>query len=55
MAPSAWNWPLTVLCGLALGAAIGLWQGYWVPVFAFLTGGLIQSAVGNANQNGSGL
>jgi hypothetical protein len=32
-----------------------LWQGYWVPVFAFLTGGLIQSAVGNANQNGSGL
>jgi hypothetical protein len=32
-----------------------LWQGYWVPVFAFLTGGLIQSAVGNPHHNGSGL
>ena len=27
---AAWNWPLTVLCGLALGGLVGLWQGWWV-------------------------
>ncbi len=25
-----WNWPLTILVGLVLGAVIGCWQGYWV-------------------------
>ena len=23
---AAWNWPLTILCGLALGGLVGLWQ-----------------------------
>jgi D-xylose transport system permease protein len=27
---AAWNWPMTILCGLALGAIVGLWQGWWV-------------------------
>jgi len=43
---AAWNWPLTVLCGLALGAVIGLWQGYWVayravPAFVVTLAGLL--------------
>jgi hypothetical protein len=32
-----------------------LWQGYWVPVFAFLTGGLIQSSVADPDQQGASL
>src|SRR3546814_18990413 len=27
---AAWNWPLSIACGLALGARVGLWQGLWV-------------------------
>ena len=43
---AAWNWPLTVLCGLALGALVGLWQGWWVayrgvPAFVVTLGGLL--------------
>ena len=43
---AAWNWPLTVVCGLALGAVIGLWQGWWVsyrgvPAFVVTLGGLL--------------
>lgn len=43
---AAWNWPLTVLCGIALGALIGLWQGYWVayravPAFVVTLAGLL--------------
>ena len=43
---AAWNWPTTVLCGLLLGAAIGLWQGWWVayrgvPAFVVTLGGLL--------------
>ena len=43
---AAWNWPLTVVCGLALGALVGLWQGWWVayrgvPAFVVTLGGLL--------------
>lgn len=43
---AAWNWPLTVVCGLLLGAAVGLWQGWWVayrgvPAFVVTLGGLL--------------
>lgn len=43
---AAWNWPLTVLCGLALGGIVGLWQGWWiayrgVPAFVVTLGGLL--------------
>ena len=43
---AAWNWPTTVLCGLALGGLIGLWQGWWiafrgVPAFVVTLGGLL--------------
>ena len=43
---AAWNWPLTVVCGLLLGALIGLWQGWWiafrgVPAFVVTLGGLL--------------
>jgi len=43
---AAWNWPLTVVFGLLLGAAIGLWQGWWiafrgVPAFVVTLGGLL--------------
>lgn len=43
---AAWNWPLTILLGLALGALIGLWQGYWiayraVPAFVVTLAGLL--------------
>ena len=43
---ASWNWPLTVLCGLALGAVVGLWQGWWiayrgVPAFVVTLGGLL--------------
>ncbi|MDB4516489.1 sugar ABC transporter permease [Crocinitomicaceae bacterium] len=43
---AAWNWPLTVLCGLTLGAVVGLWQGWWVayrgvPAFVVTLGGLL--------------
>lgn len=43
---AAWNWPLTVLCGLLLGALVGLWQGWWVayrgvPAFVVTLGGLL--------------
>ena len=43
---AAWNWPLTILCGLALGAVIGLWQGWWVayrgiPSFVTTLAGLL--------------
>lgn len=43
---AAWNWPLTILCGLVLGAVIGLWQGWWisyrgVPSFVTTLAGLL--------------
>ena len=42
----AWNWPLTILCGLALGGLVGLWQGWWisyrgVPSFVTTLAGLL--------------
>lgn len=41
-----WNWPLTIVAGLALGALVGLWQGAWVayggvPAFVVTLGGLL--------------
>jgi len=43
---AAWNWPLTIVFGLALGALVGLWQGLWVahggvPAFVVTLGGLL--------------
>jgi len=43
---AAWNWPLTILCGLAVGALVGLWQGWWVayrgvPSFVTTLAGLL--------------
>jgi len=43
---AAWNWPLTILCGLALGGVVGLWQGWWisyrgVPSFVTTLAGLL--------------
>ncbi|MEJ2521094.1 MAG: sugar ABC transporter permease [Desulfuromonadales bacterium] len=43
---AAWNWPLTVFCGLVLGGIVGLWQGWWVayrgvPAFVVTLGGLM--------------
>ncbi len=43
---AVWNWPLTILIGLTLGAVIGAWQGYWVaytgiPAFVVTLGGLL--------------
>lgn len=43
---AAWNWPLSIACGLALGALVGLWQGLWVayggvPAFVVTLGGLL--------------
>ena len=43
---AAWNWPLTILCGLALGGLLGLWQGWWIsyrgiPSFVTTLAGLL--------------
>jgi D-xylose transport system permease protein len=43
---AAWNWPLTIVCGLALGGLIGLWQGWWIacrgiPSFVATLAGLL--------------
>src|SRR3546814_19428755 len=43
---AAWNWPLSIACGLARGALVGLWQGLWVayggvPDFVVTLGGLL--------------
>jgi len=43
---AAWNWPLTIVIGLFIGAAVGLWQGAWVayggvPAFVVTLGGLL--------------
>ncbi len=43
---AAWNWPLTIVCGLALGGLVGLWQGWWiayrgVPSFVTTLAGLL--------------
>lgn len=43
---TAWNWPLTILMGVAIGATIGFWQGYWVayrgvPAFVVTLAGLL--------------
>ena len=43
---AAWNWPLAILCGLALGGLIGLWQGWWIsyrgiPSFVTTLAGLL--------------
>lgn len=41
-----WNWPLSILIGVALGALIGAWQGFWiayrgVPAFVVTLAGLL--------------
>ncbi len=43
---AAWNWPLTILCGLALGGLVGVWQGWWIsyrgiPSFVTTLAGLL--------------
>ncbi|MDW4496580.1 sugar ABC transporter permease [Sulfitobacter sp. D35] len=43
---AAWNWPVTVVIGLGLGALIGAWHGFWiaylgVPSFVVTLGGLL--------------
>jgi len=43
---ASWNWPLTILCGLALGGLVGLWQGWWIayrgiPSFVTTLAGLL--------------
>ncbi|MGD1973098.1 MAG: sugar ABC transporter permease [Desulfobacterales bacterium] len=43
---AAWNWPLTILCGLVLGALVGVWQGWWIsyrgiPSFVTTLAGLL--------------
>jgi D-xylose transport system permease protein len=43
---AAWNWPTTIVCGLTVGALVGLWQGWWVayrgvPAFVVTLGGLL--------------
>ena len=43
---AGWNWPLTILCGLALGGLVGLWQGWWIsyrgiPSFVTTLAGLL--------------
>lgn len=43
---AAWNWPLTIVLGVALGALVGVWQGMWVayggvPAFVVTLGGLL--------------
>jgi len=43
---AAWNWPLTILCGLVLGGLVGLWQGWWIsyrgiPSFVATLAGLL--------------
>ncbi len=43
---AAWNWPLTIVLGLTIGAAVGIWQGLWVayggvPAFVVTLGGLL--------------
>lgn len=43
---AAWNWPLTIVIGLAIGALVGVWQGMWVayggvPAFVVTLGGLL--------------
>jgi D-xylose transport system permease protein len=48
---AGWGWPLSVAAGLALGAAIGLWQGYWVayrgvPAFVVTLAGLLRGSIG---------
>ena len=45
-ASSAWGWPLAIACGVALGASVGAWQGWWVayrglPAFVVTLGGLM--------------
>lgn len=43
---ASWNWPLTILCGLALAGIVGFWQGWWVayrgiPSFVVTLAGLL--------------
>jgi D-xylose transport system permease protein len=45
-ADAVWNWPLTILLGLGLGTAIGLWHGFLVayvgiPSFVVTLAGLL--------------
>jgi putative multiple sugar transport system permease protein len=56
-----WNfpWPLAIVFGLAIGAAIGTWQGFWVayigvPAFIVTLAGMLifrggNQVIGNAN------
>jgi putative multiple sugar transport system permease protein len=41
-----WPWPVVVLAAVAMGAAIGAWQGYWIayvkiPAFIVTLGGML--------------
>ncbi len=41
-----WSWPLSIAAGLAFGALVGAWQGYWVayrgvPAFIVTLGGFL--------------
>jgi D-xylose transport system permease protein len=43
---AAWGWPLATFAALALGAGIGVWQGYWtayrsIPSFIVTLAGLL--------------
>ena len=43
---AAWNWPSTILVGIALGALVGFFQGWWVayrgvPAFVITLAGLL--------------
>lgn len=43
---ASWNWPLTIICGLALAGIAGLWQGWWIayrgiPSFVITLAGLM--------------
>ncbi len=43
---AGWNWPISIVIGLALGALIGTWQGWWVatrnvPSFVVTLAGLL--------------
>lgn len=45
-ADAGWNWPVSLAAGIALGTAIGAWQGWWVayrgvPAFVVTLAGLL--------------
>lgn len=43
---AAWNWPLTILCGIVMGGLIGVFQGWFtayrgIPAFVITLGGML--------------